>query len=158
MRYDCKDIRRQDRVLDEERARELLRDGEYGLLSIASEQGGYGVPINYALVDSTIYLHCAPEGRKVRDIGHDARVSFCVVGDKHIVPEDFTTEYESVIAFGRAHIVASDDERRMALRAIVEKYAPQHLDEGLKAIDRSLHRTTVIAITIDRFSGKCKRV
>ena len=54
MRYDCHDIRRQDRLLNESRARELLRVGEYGVLSMATEQGGYGVPINYALVDDTI--------------------------------------------------------------------------------------------------------
>ena len=66
MRYDCHDIRRQDRLLDESRARELLQAGEYGVLSMATEQGGYGVPINYVLVEDTIYLHCAPEGRKLR--------------------------------------------------------------------------------------------
>lgn len=87
MRYDCTDVRRQDRLLDEERARELLRAGEYGVLSMATEQGGYGVPINYAAVGSTIYFHCAPEGRKLRALNGDSHVSFCVVGHKRIVPE-----------------------------------------------------------------------
>lgn len=158
MRYDCTDVRRQDRLLDEERARELLRAGEYGVLSMATEQGGYGVPINYAAVGSTIYFHCAPEGRKLRTLNGDSRVSFCVVGHKRIVPEEFTTEFESVIAFGRARVVEADDELRKALRAIVEKYASEHLEEGLKAIERSLHRTAVVAIEVDSFSGKRKRV
>lgn len=157
MRYDCHDIRRQDRLLDESRARELLQAGEYGILSMATEQGGYGVPINYVLVEDTIYLHCAPEGRKLRAISADERVSFCVVGHSRVVSEHFTTEFESVIAHGRARVVEADDERRKALRAIVEKYSAEHIEEGLKAIERSIHRTAIIAITIDSFSGKIKK-
>ena len=158
MRYDCHDIRRQDRLLDESRAREVLQAGEYGILSMATEQGGYGVPINYALVRDTIYLHCAPEGRKLRAISADERVSFCVVGHSRVVSEHFTTEFESVIVQGRARVVEAENERRMALRAIVEKYSPEHLEEGLRAIERSLHRTTIVAIEIETYSGKAKRV
>ena len=158
MRYDCTNIRRQDRLLDESRAREVLQAGEYGILSMATEQGGYGVPINYALVEDTIYLHCAPEGRKLRAIGKDERVSFCVVGHSRVVSEHFTTEFESVIAHGRARVVEADDERRMALRAIVEKYSAEHAEEGFAAIERSLHRTAVIAVKVESFSGKVKMI
>ena len=157
MRYDCHDIRRQDRLLDESRAREVLQAGEYGILSRATEKGGYGVPINYALVRDTIYLHCAPEGRKLRAISADERVSFCVVGHSRVVSEHFTTEFESVIVQGRARVVEAENERRMALRAIVEKYSAEHIEEGLKAIERSIHRTAIIAITVDSFSGKIKK-
>ena len=76
MRYDNATVRRQDRLLSEERALELLREGEYGVLSMASAEGGYGVPINYAIEGDTIYLHCALEGRKLRAIAIDQRVSF----------------------------------------------------------------------------------
>ena len=158
MRYDCHDIRRQDRLLDESRARELLQAGEYGVLSMATEQGGYGVPINYALVGDTLYLHCAPEGRKLRAIGADERVSFCVVGHSRVVSANFTTEFESVIAHGRARVVEAEEERRMALRAIVEKYSTEHAEEGFAAIERSLHRTAVIAVKVESFSGKVKMV
>ena len=157
MRYDCHDIRRQDRLLDESRAREVLQAGEYGILSMATEQGGYGVPINYALVEDTIYLHCAPEGRKLRAISADERVSFCVVGHSRVVSEHFTTEFESVIVQGRARVVEAENERRMALRAIVEKYSAEHIEEGLKAIERSIHRTVVIAVNVETFSGKIKK-
>lgn len=157
MRYDNSTLRRQDRQLAEERALELLRRGEYGFLAMASAEGGYGIPINYALDGDVIYLHCAPEGRKLRALEYDARVSFCVVGCTRIVPEYFTTEYESVIATGQARVVADDDERRRALSLIVEKYAAEHIAEGLQAIERSLPRTAIIAIEVDHLSGKCKR-
>ena len=157
MRYDNSTVRRQDRLLDEERAREILQVGEYGFLAMASVEGGYGVPINYAISGDTIYLHCATEGRKLQAVANDDRVTFCVVGEKRLIPEQFTTMYESVVASGSARIVEDGDERRQALRLIVEKYASQHVEEGLKAIERSLHRTAVVAIEVHTLTGKSKQ-
>lgn len=156
MRYDNTMVRRQDRLLSEERASELLREGEYGVLAIASAQGGYGVPMNYAVDEKSIYLHCAPDGHKLRAIEHDARVTFCVVGRVEVVPHEFTTQFESVIATGVARVVEADEERRIALRLILQKYASEHLEEGLRAIERSIARTAIIAIDVDNFSGKTK--
>ncbi len=158
MRYDNSTMRRQDRLLEESRAWELLLSGEYGVLSMSSEEGGYGVPVNYAVAEDTIYIHCAPQGRKLRAIAADERVSFCVVGHKRIVAEEFTTEFESVIVAGRASVIEDDAERGKALRLIVEKYSPEHIAEGLQAIECSLHRTAIIAVKIDSYSGKSKRV
>lgn len=157
MRYDNCTVRRQDRLLDEARAREILQVGEYGFLAMASAEGGYGVPINYAISGDTIYLHCATEGRKLQAVANDNRVTFCVVGEKRLIPEQFTTMYESVVASGSARIVEDVDERRKALRLIVEKYASQHVEEGLKAIERSLHRTAVVAIRVHTLTGKSKQ-
>lgn len=156
MRYDNSNVRRQDYLLDAARAEEILREGEYGILSMASEQGGYGVPVSYAVDGDKIYLHCASEGRKLRAIAHDPRVSFCVVGRGRVIAQEFTTEYESVIAQGRARIVGEEDDRRRALRLIVDKYSPQYIDEALTVIERLLHRTTVIAIDVESYSGKKK--
>ena len=47
MKYVNDRVRRQDRLMDETRALELLREGEYGVLSIVADGGGYGVPVNF---------------------------------------------------------------------------------------------------------------
>ena len=156
MRYCNDSVRRQDRLLDEVRAVEILHRGEYGLLSMVADEGGYGVPVNYAVSGDTIYVHCAPEGRKLRAMVANPRVSFCVVGHKRIVAEAFTTEFESVIASGVARVVESLDERRQALRLIVEKYSAEHLEQGMQAIERSVHRTAVVAIEVENLTGKVK--
>jgi hypothetical protein len=41
MRYDNNAVRRQDRLLSEERARELLSEGEYGFLAMASASASF---------------------------------------------------------------------------------------------------------------------
>ena len=73
-----------------------------------------------------------------------------------LVPEQFTTMYESVMAKGCARIVETEAERREALRMIVEKYSPEHREKGMAAIERSISRTAVIAIDVNCLTGKQK--
>ena len=54
MNYQNDSVRRQDRLLDQPEATELLRRGEYGILCMQRpEGGGYGVPLNYVWDEAT---------------------------------------------------------------------------------------------------------
>lgn len=155
--YDNTSVRRQDRLLESDRALELLRNGEYGFLALGGESG-YGLPINFVLCDTNIYFHCAPGGEKLRRIALCDKASFCVVGNTAPQPGKFTTEYESVLAFGRIALVADDTERMQALRCLICKYSPEFEAVGLKYAEKSFHRTAVLRLDIDRLSGKCKKM
>lgn len=156
-KFDNSVIRRQDRLLAFERAEFLLKQGEYGFLALGGD-GGYGIPVNFALVNDIIYIHCAPEGEKIYRVSQDSRASFCIVGHTRPIGEKFTTEYESVLVKGSIHIVSNDDERKNALRAIISKYSPNHIEAGEKAIERSFHRTAILALQIEHISAKSKMV
>ena len=87
MTYSNENVRRQDRLLDEESARNLLAKCEYGVLSMVDDEGGaYGLPISFVWDGGEyIYLHCAPVGHKLRSIAQEPRVSFCVVGKTNVL-------------------------------------------------------------------------
>lgn len=58
MNYTNEQIRRQDRLLEKEKAISLLKNGEYGVLSMQDEENGaYGVPINYVWNKKKFHLH-----------------------------------------------------------------------------------------------------
>lgn len=157
MQYDNSSVRRQDRLLAEDRALEILREGEYGFLAFGNETGGYGIPVNYVYCDDgCCYFHCAPEGEKLRWMARNPQVTFCVVGHTAPCPERFTTEYESVLLTGRLERVTDDDERMHALSLIVGKYAPQFRETGMKYAQGSFHRTAILRLTAECCSGKCK--
>lgn len=158
--FDNAEVRRRDRLLDEESAREVLRRGEYGVLSMAGEEGGaYGIPVNYVWDGAgCIYLHCAPEGRKLRCVDRDPEVSFCVVGATKVAPAQFTTAYESVVVRARAVRGLPDGERWRALRLLLGKYAPAECETGLRYAERSFARTEILRLEIRSVSAKCKRV
>ena len=69
MEFNNNQIRRQDRLLSEARAYEILKEGEYGVLSMRTEdgEGAYGIPLSYVWDrGNSIYIHCAPVGRKLK--------------------------------------------------------------------------------------------
>ena len=154
-----REARRRDRIWDEAEARRLLARGEYGFLAMNGIDGyGYGVPLSYVYAGDRIYFHCAPQGYKLECLAADARVCFCVVGHTRVVPEDFTTAYESAMAFGRVVCGLSDAEKAEALDGLVRKYSPDHLVRSKTYIARSFARTNVLRLDIEHVAGKCKRM
>lgn len=154
-----REVRRKDRILQDAEAEELLRNGEYGFLSMVNvDGGGYGIPLSYALCNGSIYFHCAPEGHKLDNLAADNRVTFTVIGATRVVPEKFTTAYRSVIAFGTVTSVASDAERLQALRLLVDKYSPAYAEVAEKYIKGSFARTHILRLDIDGISAKAKKI
>lgn len=160
MKYDNTLIRRQDRLLDEETARHLLRCGEYGYLSMVQEDGtAYGIPVSFVWDNEDfIYLHCAPSGTKLKCIAFQPAVSFCVVGRTNVIPRQFTTEYQSIVLQCHAVMNLDEGERMKALKLLIEKYAPDDVQLGLTYARKSFPRTNVIRLEIKSWSGKEKTV
>lgn len=154
-KYDNSTVRRRDRLLGYEKALELLEGGEYGFLAFGGASG-YGIPLNFVLSGNRIYFHCAPEGEKLRRLAGNQEVCFCVVG--HTAPQaaKFTTLYESVLVFGRLSLVEEEEELMRALECLVEKYSPDYKEIGKKYAEKSFHRTAVLRLDMERFSGKSK--
>ena len=92
-------IRRIDRALSQSEAVEILKKGEYGILSTVSINGQpYGVPVNYAYTRDAIYFHCAVEGHVVENLRSSNNVSFCVVGETEVLPAKFGTTWQCLFA------------------------------------------------------------
>ena len=160
MTFDNSDVRRQDRLLDEEQAAALLRRAEWGILSMCDAGGApYGIPVNYVWdEDSALYIHCAPEGRKLRCLDQEPKVSFCIVGNVNLLPSKFTTEYESIVLTGVAVRHLDEQERRHALELLLDKLSPDDKQVGMKYAEGSFHRVEIIRLDITSWSGKRKAV
>lgn len=159
MIYDNSTVRRQDRLLDQDRAMQLLETAEYGVLSMVDiDHKPYAIPVNFVMDEDCIYIHCATQGRKLDILECNEDVSFCVVGNVNLLPSKFTTEYESVILTGCATIITSDDERMQALELLLNKFSPNDKAVGMKYAKASFRRTDIVRIDIDTISGKRKKV
>lgn len=160
MKYDNSEVRRQDRLLPLDRAEALLRGQEWGVLSVCGADGApYGLPLNYVWDGHrSLYVHCAPEGRKLRCLDHERRVSFCIVGNVNLLPAKFTTEYESVVLTGIAVRHLDDEEKRHALELLLEKLSPSDKAVGMQYAAASFHRVEILRLDIDSWSGKRKQV
>lgn len=161
--YDNSSVRRQERLLDEEAAIELIRTGEFGVLSLIENQNGeaaaYGIPLNYVWDgDRYIYFHCAPNGHKLTCIEQNQRASLCVVGHTKVISNEFSTAYESVILRGKIEKGLSPTERMRALELILDKYSPEDKVIGMKYAEKSFPRTEILRLCIESVSGKTKKI
>lgn len=151
-----REMRRQDRKTDNEKAAAILSAGEYGILSTVGDNGyAYGVPLSYGYSNGSIYFHCATEGHKLDNIRYNDKVSFCVVGATEVLPGDFSTKYESVIVFGKASEVYGD-EKYEAHMAILKKYSSEFIDKGIEYFKTDSCKTKVIKIEIEHMTGKSR--
>jgi uncharacterized protein len=150
-----REMRRKDRQMLDADALNILVKGEHGMLATSDKQNlPYVVPMSYVYVDNCIYLHCATEGQKLDNIVENPKVSFCVVGDTKVIPEDFGTAFESVILFGTAEIVQDMEEKLKGLRALVVKYSIDFKVQGEEYIKKDFNLTRVIKINIEHMTGK----
>jgi len=150
-----REMRRKDRQLLDVDAFNILAKGEYGMLATSDMQNlPYVVPMSYVYVDNCIYLHCATEGQKLDNIKENPKVSFCVVGDTKVIPENFGTAFESIILFGKAEIIQDKQEMVKGLRALVNKYSYDYKVQGEEYINKDAGSTRVIKINIEHITGK----
>ena len=152
-----KKMRRLDRELNKTDIEEILTHGEYGILSTMGTDGyPYGIPVNYVYMNGKIYFHCAGDaGHKVDNLNHCAKVCFTVVGKTRLMPEKFSLQYESIVAFGVAK--ALTQEKRQTLEKLIQKYSPEHLEAGLQYINRAIDQTAVYQITVEHVTGKGRK-
>ncbi|TCS83056.1 pyridoxamine 5'-phosphate oxidase family protein [Tepidibacillus fermentans] len=152
-----KELRRKEREMDQDLTLELLNSRDYGVLSMAAaEDYAYGVPLSFVYRNGAIYFHCALEGHKLDILSQNNKVSFCVVGQTKPLPEQFSMGYQSVIVFGTVEEVEGE-EKREGLIALLEKYASDNMEKGMKYLEKDQHRTKVLKLTIDHMTGKNRK-
>jgi len=152
------EIRRKDRALTEAEAYAILREGGDGVLATWGEDGyPYAVPMNHVLADGAIYLHCAQTGHRLDNLAHCDKVSYCVVSDREVVPAELSTNYRSAVVFGRATRVEDPDEKRRGLMALLHRFTPEHMENGLNGLEKNFAHTTVLRIDIDRITAKARK-
>ncbi|MCM1254250.1 MAG: pyridoxamine 5'-phosphate oxidase family protein [Clostridium sp.] len=151
------EMRRKDRKMSESDAMEILRGGEFGVLSTAGSDYPYGVPVNYVVMDNAIYIHGTIEdGQKAQNIRFNRNVCFTVVGKTKVLASKFGEQYESVIVFGKAEI-ADDEMKEKALEAFLHKYSAGFIQAGMKYIQAAKDKVSVYRIAIGQITGKaCK--
>lgn len=147
-------MRKVSREMDSEWALAVMRKAPYVTVSFTRADGSaYGVPLSLASTDDeTWYFHCALEGDKLDALAVHPEVCLSAVSKcaPCVGPKDgsFTLQYQSAIAFGRAELVVDEAEKIVALRAICERFLPQHIEAFDASIARSLHRTAVVRIRL----------
>ncbi|MCR5132149.1 MAG: NimIJ family nitroimidazole resistance protein [Prevotella sp.] len=150
-----REMRRSRQLLSQEESISLLMKSTSGTLALMGDNDyPYAVPISYVYSDGKLYFHSALSGHKVDAIRRCDKASFCVIDQDDVKPEEFTTYFRSVIAFGRIYIVEDEAEKMEGIRLLGRRYNPND-DEGLqKEIEKGFTHMHVIRLDIEYLTGK----
>ncbi|MEL7655290.1 MAG: pyridoxamine 5'-phosphate oxidase family protein [Bacillota bacterium] len=150
-------MRRKDRELTSQADIEaILKKAFVCHLGLTDGDQPYIVPMNFGYQDGYIYLHGAKEGRKIDIINKNNKVCFEMElfqpeiiknGDQ---PCDWGTVFRSVIGFGTARILETEEEKIKGLHAILKP----HDDRVFAFPEAMLNETAVIEIKINEMTGK----
>lgn len=149
-----REMRRFRQQLSEAETIEILREGKTGVLGVLGDDGyPYTVPVNYVYEDGKIYFHGAKAGHKQDAIARCDKVSLCVIAQDDVVADELTTYFRSVIVFGRARVLETEEEIFHAAEVFGLKY-----NENRERVDAEIRREwsalRCVEIAIEHMTGK----
>jgi len=142
-------------ITDEECIR-ILKEQPRGVLSMMGDDGyPYGIPLDhwYCEEDGKLYFHGAKEGKKLDSLKLNDKVSYCVYDEGFRKEGEWALNINSVVIFGRMHVVEDEDKKRMICEHLCRKYTDD--EEYLKKeLTHAFPRVCCLEIEIDHMTGK----
>ena len=148
-------MRRKDReITDRDEILDIVRKARFCRLAFCDGDTPYIVPVNFGYADEALYIHCAPEGRKIDIIKRNNTVCFQMDVDLHLKEGeracDWSLGYRSVVGWGSAHVLDTPADLREGLRIIMRQYSERNYEFS----ESDLTGVAVIKIVISRLTGK----
>ena len=77
-----------------------------------------------------------------------------MVTKSDVLGNEFDTDYESAIAFGKAAVITDDSEKKDIMLSVLNKYSAEFLKAGNNYMKKYWDETKVVKIIIEHLSGK----
>lgn len=149
-------IRKKINEISSDTARALLQSSRRGILAVNGDDGyPYAIPVNYVYDAEAqkIYFHGARAGHKVDALKACDKVCFTVYGNETVKDETWAPYLQSVVVFGRCHLVEPGPKALELLKLLAMKYYPSE-----QLVDQEIHRAGKAAqlfqLEIEHLSGK----
>ena len=150
-----REMRRKNQLLSLEECKAILHARSSGVLAVVGDNDyPYTVPLSYVYHDDKIFFHSARTGYKLDAIARNDKVSFCVIDQDDVIPQEYTTYFRSIVVFGRARVLENEMEKRDALEKLAAKYSPNHEQGRLQDIDKLFQYVCIIELAIEHMTGK----
>ncbi len=153
-----RNMRRHDKAFDVDTALQMMQQAAYSIVAFGEGDNGYpyALPVNVAYFDGALWFHGASEGLKHEALSNDNRVCVTTVFDAKILPDKLSTEYTSLVIYGRAYTVP-EAEYPEACRKFGMYFAPDFKADVDRATLQYQASTKIIKIEIDHMSAKRNR-
>lgn len=149
-------MRRQDKeIKDANVIDQILSASRICRLGMVDDDEAYIVPVNFAHSDGKIYIHSAPNGRKMDILRRNNKVSFEIELEndviKNDVPCEWSARYRSVMGKGTILIETEPETKIAGLDLIMKKHGATG---PIKYDSSSLSRLVLLVLNIETITGK----
>lgn len=125
-------------------------------IALSYDNNPYIVPVSFGYKDNSIFIHSAPEGKKIEILNNNNNVCLEFDTDTEIIKGEiackWSMRYRSVIAFGKAYFIEENIEKRKALDIIMKHYA--NGSNEIEFSEEALNKTSVIKVILTSIFGK----
>lgn len=149
-------MRRKQKEISADAVKELLNKERRGVFSVNGDDGyPYAIPVNYYydVDDNKIYFHGSRVGHKIDSLKKSDKVCFTVYGNETVKDEALAPYMQSVVIFGRCHLIADPSLVQEKLIKLAAKYYPDR-DEIDREVDKSGKAVQMYEIEIEHITGK----
>jgi uncharacterized protein len=146
---------------------ELLKKTEVGRLALCDGTKPYVIPINFLYEDKKIIFHCALGGKKLDLISKNPEC--CLEIDQFMGEVSYHydvlchLDYDSVLAFGTAHVETDEEKKLRFFKGLHEKYKEIYrkpASEGGQLFTRSYptyNAARCVVIDVEELTGRRER-
>ncbi|KZL21506.1 Pyridoxamine 5'-phosphate oxidase [Pseudovibrio axinellae] len=119
------------------------------------------IPMAFAVIDRTIYIHGAKAARIVKKLSKDSKVCLTFTHIDGIVAArsafHHSVNYRTAVIHGFARLVNDKQEAWDALKAVTEHLLPGRWEEARPMTEKEQAATGVIAVEIEHASAKIRQ-
>lgn len=153
-------MRRKDKeISDFSIIENILKKANVCRVAMCDGDEPYIVPLNFAFQNQnqnrTIYIHSASSGRKIDVLRKNNKICVEIDADAKIIPGEkacnFSMKYQSIIGFGVATICEDEEEKKVALDLIMQKYSG---NKKWEYISDQIQKLAIIKIKLNKVTGK----
>ena len=102
---------------------EILNNQVICRLAMVDGDRPYIIPVNYGYQEGFLYVHSAPEGKKIDLLRQNPELCFEVEDPVEIIKGeqacDWSTRYRSVVGYGRVEILSDEAGKQRGLEVIM---------------------------------------
>jgi nitroimidazol reductase NimA-like FMN-containing flavoprotein (pyridoxamine 5'-phosphate oxidase superfamily) len=139
---------------------EILDEGFVCHVGFVASGQPFVIPTAYGRVGDEIYFHGARASRMLKTLseGADVCLTVTLVDGLVLARSAFhhSINYRSVVVFGRARVVESDEEKNAALASFTNHIVPARWDEVRPPNTQELNATLVLALPLSEASAKVR--
>jgi|SRR4030042_626993 len=143
------------KITDNKIINEILTKSEICRIAMLDNDTPYLLPFNYGYQDNCIYIHSAPEGKKIELLRKNNKVCFEIEQIAEIVKHDkpckWATKYRSIIGYGEVEIITDYKQKKKGLDIIMSQYGE---NSNLEYADKQVDNIVILKLRITKLTGK----